>query len=178
MQSTPIAAHNARMVAILIGACALSACAPGPDSSKDDDSGAIADDGGAGDGGGGDGASTDGVSPSILEADVWCYPHADGDATNYFWSATLVYTDPQGDNTIENFYTDGVLVQQGGAEVARYALACRDGVCLASWSEAEDLVACGNAEAYTIVLTIADEDGNLSTPAERSGRQGADPSGR
>ena len=73
---------------------ALCACAPGPDDGKDDDSGAVGD-GGAGDGGADGAVASDGVSPSILESDVWCYPHADGETTNYFWSATLSYSDPR-----------------------------------------------------------------------------------
>lgn len=176
--SAPLAPlHTARMGVILVASALSAGCAPGAADGKSDDSGAIAAGEGAGEAGG-DGAAADGVSPTILEADVWCYPHADGENTNYFWSATLSYSDPQGDNTIENFFLDGVVVLQGGGEVARYALACRDGVGLASWSEAEDLVACGNAEAYTFRLTVADEDGNISAPAELPGRQGADPSGR
>lgn len=159
-------------------AAALVGCAPAKADGDEDDTGGAADGGGDGAADGGDGGSTDGVTPVLLEGDAWCYPHPDGEMTVNLWSVTGRYTDPQGEASVENFYLDGIIVLQSEIEVARYALACRDGACVGSWNEAEDFVACANATAYTVQLRVIDEDGNLSAPLELTGRQGTDATGR
>jgi hypothetical protein len=125
---------------------------------------------------GGDGGG-DGQSPSILEADAWCYKHPKSDAT-YLWMANATVDDPQGLDTLESFF-EGVSVSTNDVEVADYSMVCTDGGdCTTSWNQNEDGVACSNAGAYVITITVVDEDGNWSDPVEVTGRLGSDAEGR
>ena len=142
------------------------------------DSGAEGGEGGeegGGEGGSG-GGSSDGISPSILSADSWCYEHPKSDAT-YIWMATAEVTDPQGLDTMESFF-DGVTVSTSGVEVATYAMVCTNGGdCSTSWNQNEDGIACSNAEAYEITITVVDEDGNWSDSVQVTGRSGSSAEG-
>ena len=133
---------------------------------------------GGGDEGGGEsgGGNSDGISPSILSADSWCYEHPKSDAT-YIWMAAAEVTDPQGLDTLESFF-DGVVVSTSGVEVATYAMVCTSGGdCSTSWNQNEDGIACSNAEAYEIQITVVDEDGNWSESVQVTGRVGSSAEG-
>ena len=127
-----------------------------------------------GDDGGNDGG--DGISPSIVEADSWCYEHPKSDAT-YIWVASATVDDPQGLDTLENFF-EGVSVSTNDVIVAAYSMVCTDGGdCTTSWNQNEDGIACSNAEAYDISITVQDEDGNWSEAVVVTGRVGSDAEG-
>ena len=158
----------------------LSACNGDKDTT---DTGA--EDGGDGEGGSDDGGeggdegddgSGDGISPTILEADSWCYEHPKSDAT-YIWMASATVDDPQGLDTMESFF-EGVVVSTSDIEVATYSMVCTDGgSCTTSWNQNEDGIACSNAEAYQISIMVVDEDGNWSEAVEVTGRVGSDAEG-
>ena len=167
------------MTLLALFSVGISACS-GSDKNGDDsgvsggsDSGSEGgDEGGSGSGGG----TSDGVSPSILSADSWCYEHPKSDAT-YIWMAAAEVTDPQGLDTMESFF-DGVVVSTSGVEVASYAMVCTNGGdCTTSWNQNEDGIACSNAEAYEIIITVVDEDGNWSDSVEITGRTGSSAEG-
>ena len=173
-------AHGRRsLLAAAVAGLLGAGCGPAKIDGEDDDTGGAdgAADAAGTDAGGEDGAS-DGQSPTLSDGDAWCYPHPDGELTVNLWSVTARYADPQGDASVENFYLDGIVVLQSGSERARYALACRDGSCVGSWNEADDLIACANASAYTVEVRVIDEDGNISAPLQLTGRQGTDATGR
>ena len=156
----------------------LTLACGGGDKDEDDD---MADDtagGGSGGEGSGEGSgSGDGVSPSILEADAWCYLHDTGD-TAYFWVAAATVDDPQGVATIENFQPDAVKVYSGDAEVSSQAFVCDEqGLCTASFNADQAGVSCTNATSYTIAMFVMDEDGNVSQTAEVTGREGSSAAG-
>ena len=148
----------------------------GGDDKNGTDSG-ITDSGEDNGGDSGIGSSTgDGFSPSILEADAWCYEHPKSDAT-YIWVANATVTDPQGLDTMESFF-QGVTVYTSDVEVANYAMVCTDGGdCTTSWNQNEDGIACSNAEAYMISISVQDEDDNWSTPVQVTGRIGSSAEG-
>lgn len=136
---------------------------------------------GAGDGSadGTDGAGgTDPDDPVVVSADAWCYQHSTGD-TAWLWVVSATFNDPQGLDTINPLFEDGVTVLQGGSTVARYGMTCTDaGACSASFNEAADGVSCASATTYTLEVRVVDEDGNWSAPLALTGRQGSGPSGR
>lgn len=130
----------------------------------------------SGEGGDDGGDGGDGISPSIVEADSWCYEHPKSDAT-YIWVASATVDDPQGLDTLENFF-EGVSVSTNDVEIATYSMVCTDGGdCTTSWNQNEDGIACSNAEAYEISISVQDEDGNWSDPVVVTGRVGSDAEG-
>ena len=114
--------------------------------------------------------TADDVSPTIVSADGCCYENLSGDSA-FFWTFQISADDPQGADTINNFFADGILVFSGDAQVASYYLACAEGSCVGSFNQNEDNIACGNATAYTVKVQVVDNDGNWSTPYEIAGRQ-------
>ena len=152
-------------------------CAGDKDGDKDDEDDAVDDTGGGEGDGTSDGGSNDGETPYIVEADAWCYLHDTGD-TAYFWIAEAIAEDPQGTDTLESFYTEGVEVYAGDALIATYALVCdENGTCTASWNQDQDGVSCASADSYTISIAVMDEDANISDSAEVAGREGSSSSG-
>lgn len=162
------------MLALTVG------CAGDKEGDNDDEDGSADDTGGAGEGdgsGSGSGGSPDGETPYIVEADAWCYLHDTGD-TAYFWIAEAIAEDPQGTDTLESFYTEGVDIYAGDALIATYALVCdENGTCTASWNQDQDGVSCASADSYTISIAVMDEDANISESAEVAGREGSSSSG-
>lgn len=133
---------------------------------------------GASDGTDGSDGTTSSDAPVVTAGDAWCYEHSTGDVV-FLWKVELAFSDPQGLDTINTFFDDGVVVEQGGAEVARYALTCSaaDGTCSGGFNEAANGVSCANASSYTLQIQVVDEDGNWSAPLSLPGRQGTGPTG-
>ena len=114
----------------------------------------------------------------MLTGDAWCYQHSTGD-TAWLWVVEATFNDPQGLDTINPFFDDGITVLQGGSPVATYSLTCTDaGACSGSFNESADGVSCASATAYTLEVRVVDEDENWSAPLSLTGRQGSGPSGR
>jgi hypothetical protein len=187
MNGPPLRTPETTMRALLLNLAltlpllASLACNSGK-GSTDEDTGAGGADGASDGGDGTDGTDgTDGGAdpdkPVLTNVDAWCYEHTTGESA-FFWSVVANYSDPQGDTTVESLTADGITVLAGDTTLATYALVCRDGACLGSWNQADDGVACANAESYTIRLSVADEDGNRSDPVDVVGRVGTDASGR
>ena len=73
---------------------------------------------------------------------------------------------------------EGVSVSINDVVVAAYSMVCTDGGdCTTSWNQNEDGIACSNAEAYDISISVQDEDGNWSDPVVLTGRVGSDAEG-
>lgn len=116
------------------------------------------------------------TAPTILDADAWCYTKG-GDPAE--WVADLYADDPQGADTLQSFFSNGVTVLSAGETVATYELACvSNGHCSSNWSESEDGILCENASSWIIRLRVVDVDGNWSDPVDRVGRQGTNATGR
>ena len=151
---------------------ALVACNKDLQSNEDADSGTSPGESDGTEGSDGGDGGTDGVSPTIVSADGCCYENLSGDSA-FFWTVSASVDDPQGADTISNFFEGGLLVYAGDAEVANYYMACQDGQCVGSFNQSEDNIACGNATAYTLKEQVVDDDCNWSTPYEIAGRQSA-----
>lgn len=154
------------------------ACGGGDKDEDDDFSDDTAGGGSGGEGSGEGSGSSDGVSPSILEADAWCYLHDTGD-TAYFWVAAATVDDPQGVTTVESLQPDdAVKIYSGDAEVSSQPMVCNsDGACTASFNADQVGVSCTNATSYTFSITVIDEDGNVSEAVEVTGREGSSAAG-
>jgi hypothetical protein len=137
---------------------------------------------GSGDGDGGDdgGGGNNPDAPTILMLDVYCCNPAAG-PKSWYWILSAQVSDPQGNDTIAPAGLDSgheVNVRGagggGGEPLAEYGagFSCDDkGVCDTSWQQTADNILCSNADAYSIELIVADEDGNLSQPDEILGEQ-------
>jgi hypothetical protein len=174
----------AGLVATLAVACGDKDEEDEDDGDEDDTSSSGDDTGGAADdtGGGGDDGGGDGVSPTIVEADAWCYTPG-GSVEGDFWGLKARVTDPQGADTIKSFLPDSVRVDSaGGGTLTTMALVCSPGaeeaVCTGSDSVANLGFGCGTADAQTFVFMIADEDGNQAEVVSVAGRQGSSADGR
>ncbi len=114
----------------------------------------------------------------VRTADAWCYQHTTGDPA-WLWVVEATFDDPQGLDTINPFFEDGVTVLQGGSEVASYSVTCTDaGACSASFNETAHGVSCASASTYTLEVRVQDEDDQWSDPVSLTGRQGSSASGR
>lgn len=143
-----------------------------------DDSGTGGEEGGGEEGGGGG----DGMTPTLVEADAWCYTPG-GSVEGDFWGLKAIVSDPQGSDTIPSFLPDAVRVDtSAGGTLTTMALVCAPGTdaaeCTGSDSVANLGFGCGTAGDYTFVFTIADEDGNQAEVASVEGRQGTSADGR
>lgn len=125
----------------------------------------------------GTGVVDDGETPSITTADAWCYLHDTGDPV-ITWSIKATASDPQGEDTLESFVTDAIIVKSGDTVVTTQAMVCdTTGSCSGAFSEDASGVACSAATSYTFVLAVEDEDDHRSTDYELEGREGTDSEG-
>ena len=117
-------------------------------------------------------------APVVVAGDAWCYQHDTGEVA-FLWKVEIAYSDPQGLDTINTFFEDGVRVSANGSEVARYALTCSpaSGTCSGGFNEVSDGISCANASDYSLSIQVVDEDENWSAPMVLAGRQGAGPNG-
>ena len=119
------------------------------------------------------------VNPTILETDAWCYIAEVGDAVEQ-WIFKAIANDPQGAETLASFTPDAISFQDvGGTEISKLAIVCSPtGECTTSATSTTLGVGCSAPTNFQAVITVADEDGNLSAPVTVPGRAGSSASGK
>lgn len=119
------------------------------------------------------------TSPTILEGDAWCYIAEVGDAVEQ-WMFKATATDPQGASTLASFTPDAISFQDiGGTEISKLAIVCSPtGECTTSATSTTLGVGCSTPTNFQAVITVADEDGNLSAPITVPGRAGSSAEGK
>jgi len=133
------------------------------------------DEGGGSDEGGGDGDDGgDDDTPVAALDDAFCTVHVTGD-TRAVWTVLATASDPQGADTLELVVDDGVVLMQGGSEVARYALNCvvadlSRADCSGTFSAPGDGTSCDDAPTYAVMVEAVDEDGNRGASSSLTGR--------
>jgi hypothetical protein len=101
-----------------------------------------------------------GVSPTIVSVDtVQC---AEYQSAGENWDIALTVDDPQGAETVK----DGTItvLNADGGELASYALACGNGLCVGSFRAEYDGIGCSLVGEVTLRFVVIDAESNASAP--------------
>ena len=84
----------------------------------------------------------------------------------YFWVPEVNFSDPQGNENIEDRYQQAIeFLDPSGETVFYQPLYCaEDGSCRTNWSEFDKDVYCTGSAGYTVRYQLRDLDGHLSEP--------------
>ncbi len=116
---------------------------------------------------GGDGGAGPTDAPVLSDCEAWCYLHTVGQES-YQWRVTCSVTDPQGLETVESGTVD---VQESGARITQYLLACDEvGGCSTSFDESQGVL-CAGASGYTFAIYVEDFNGNVSDVVTVTGEE-------